>query len=141
MYTHTTEVRVRYADTDQMSYVYNGKFFEYLEVGRTELLRDNGLTYKGLEEAGIMLPVREVHIKYKNPAFYDEVLTVETTVKDLPEVRLHLEHRVLSKERGVVILEGSLDLVFVSGETRKPVRAPQMFLDSLRVMMDAQARS
>lgn len=122
-----------------MGYVYNGKFFEYLEVGRTDLLRDYGLSYKELEQEGVMLPVREVHIVYKNPAFYDEILIIETIARSLPGVRLHLEHRILSKERGVLILEGHLDLVFVSASTRRPVRAPQSFLDALHIIMDKQA--
>ena len=79
-----TEIRVRYADTDQMQFVYNGKYLEYFEVGRTEMMREQGLTYRTIEENGYQMPVHEAFLKFKNPAFYDELLEVETRVEKLP---------------------------------------------------------
>ncbi|MCK6615099.1 MAG: acyl-CoA thioesterase [Ignavibacteriales bacterium] len=132
MKTHITNVRVRYADTDQMGFVYNGKYFEYFEVGRTELLRDNGLTYKGIEESGYMLPVLEVGIRYRSPAFYDELLEIHTITKETPSTRIRLEHKIYVPERQKLICEGFVELVFVDAKTRRPMRAPQSFTEAMK---------
>ena len=127
MLIHKTLLRVRYADTDQMQFAYNGKYFEYFEVGRTEMMRDNGLTYKSIEEHGYNMPVYSVHIDFKNPAFYDELLEIETKVEKLPVARVHIDHIIKSKERDVVIAEGYVELVFIESKTKKLTRAPQFF--------------
>ncbi len=132
MFTHKTNVRVRYADTDQMGFVYNGKYFEYFEVARTELLRDNGLTYKGIEESGYMLPVLEVRIAYKSPAFYDELLEIETRVEEAPQTRISLNHKIYVPERQKLICEGFVQLVFVEAARKRPVKAPQFFVDAFK---------
>jgi acyl-CoA thioester hydrolase len=132
MILHRTEVRVRYADTDQMKLVYNGKYFEYFEVGRTEMMRDNNLPYKIIEENGYLLPVIEAKIKYLNPAEYDEVLIIETRVEKMPLLKIHIDHTIISKERNVVIAEGYIDLVFLRAENRKPVRPPKYFVDAMK---------
>lgn len=132
MFTHKTNVRVRYADTDQMGFVYNGKYFEYFEVARTELLRDNGLTYKGIEEIGYMLPVLEVRIAYKSPAFYDELLEIETRVEEAPQTRISLNHKIYVPERQKLICEGFVQLVFVEAARKRPVKAPQFFVDAFK---------
>lgn len=131
MLHHTTEIRVRYADTDQMQFVYNGKYFEYFEVGRTEMMRDLGLPYNELEKAGYQLPVREAYVKYLSPAFYDETLLVESIVKERPGVKIQIDHIIKSKERNVVIAEGFIVLVFTKKETKKPARPPQFFLEKM----------
>ena len=89
MLIHKTNIRVRYADTDQMQFVYNGKYAEYFEVSRTEMMRELGLTYKVIEGKGYQMPLIKIQIEYKNQAFYDEVLEVETRVEKLPAVRVH----------------------------------------------------
>ena len=76
MIQHVTEVRVRYADTDQMKFAYYGKFFEYFEQGRSDLLRAIGLPYREVEELGYFLPVIEAHAEYRRPARYDDLLSV-----------------------------------------------------------------
>ena len=131
MLVHKTLVRVRYADTDQMHYAYNGKYFEYFEVGRTEMMRENGLTYKTIEAQGYQMPVHETFIKFKNPAYYDELLEIETRVEKLPLARVHIDHIVTSKERNVVIAEGYVELAFVSTETKKLSRAPRFFISAI----------
>jgi acyl-CoA thioester hydrolase len=128
MLIHKTLVRVRYADTDQMQYAYNGKYFEYFEVGRTEMMRENGLTYKNIEAQGYQMPVYETHIKFKNPAYYDELLEIETRVEKLPIARVHIDHTILSKQRNVVVAEGYVELVFINKMTKKISRAPEFFL-------------
>ena len=132
MLIHKTLLRVRYADTDQMQFAYNGKYFEYFEVGRTEMMRDNGLTYKSIEEHGYNMPVYSVHIDFKNPAFYDELLEIETKVEKLPVARVHIDHIIKSKERDVVIAEGYVELVFIESKTKKLTRAPQFFIDAIK---------
>ena len=85
MFTSTTEIRVRYGETDQMGYLYYGNYALYYEVGRTDAIRSLGLTYKALEEMGVALPVAELHINYYRPAFYDDLITVKTMLKEMPE--------------------------------------------------------
>ncbi|MBT8392907.1 MAG: acyl-CoA thioesterase, partial [Ignavibacteria bacterium] len=132
MLIHKTFVRVHYADTDQMQYAYNGKFFEYFEVGRTEMMREHGLPYKTIEAEGFQMPVRETYIKFINPAFYDELLEIETRVESLPQARVHIDHTVTSKNRKVVIAEGHVELAFINKETKKISRAPRFFIDAIK---------
>ena len=132
MLIHKTSVRVRYADTDQMHYAYNGKFFEYFEVGRTEMMRDQNLPYKKIEENGYHMPVYETYIKFLNPALYDELLEIETRVEKLPAARVHIDHIVKSKDRNIVIAEGYVELVFVNKENNKIARAPDFFIQAVK---------
>ncbi|GBD86460.1 acyl-CoA thioester hydrolase YbgC [bacterium BMS3Abin03] len=132
MLKHKTNIRVRYADTDQMHYAYYGKYPEYFEVGRTDMMRELNLTYKTIEENGFMMPVHSIYINYKNPAFYDELLEVESLVGKLPEVKVHIDHKIISAERNVLICEGYVDLVFVNRETKKVCRPPEFFLKVIR---------
>ncbi|MFO7445995.1 MAG: thioesterase family protein [Ignavibacteriaceae bacterium] len=132
MLKHQTEIRVRYADTDQMQFVYNGKYFEYFEVGRTEMMRDNNLTYRKIEESGYNMPVLEAFVKYVSPAQYDEVLIIETRVENMPSLKVHIDHTIISKERKVVIAEGYIELVFINAKTKKAVRPPGFFVDAMK---------
>lgn len=132
MLTHKITLRVRYADTDQMHYAYNGKYFEYFEVGRTEMMREQGLTYRNIEENGYQMPVHEAFLKFKNPAFYDELLEVETRVERLPLANVHIDHTIRSKERDVVIAEGYIELAFIKKNTKKITRAPDFFINALK---------
>src|SRR3990172_7922426 len=132
MLKHQTEIRVRYADTDQMHFVYNGKYLEYFEVGRTEMMRDNNLTYKRIEENGYQMPVLEAFVKYISPANYDEVLIVETRVEKMPQLKIHIDHTIRSKERGDIIAEGYIELIFIKASTKKAVRPPQFFVDAMK---------
>jgi acyl-CoA thioester hydrolase len=132
MLIHKTTLRVRYADTDQMQYAYNGKYFEYFEVGRTEMMREQGLTYKTIEDSGYHMPVHEAFLKFKNPAFYDELLEVETRVEKLPLVNVHIDHTIRSIERNIVIAEGYIELAFIKKESKKITRAPEFFLNALK---------
>lgn len=132
MLKHLTEIRVRYGDTDQMKFAYHGKYLDYFEIGRSEMMRDNGLPYKAVEDAGYHMPVVETLIKFKNPAFYDELLLIESRVEKLPLVKVHIDHTITSKERGVIICEGYIELVFVDSKLGKPVRAPKFFIDVIK---------
>jgi acyl-CoA thioester hydrolase len=132
MLKHKTNIRIRYADTDQMQYAYNGKYFEYFEVGRTEMMREQNLTYKTIEANGYMMPVHTVFIGYKNPAFYDELIEVETRVVRLPELKVHIDHVVRSTERDIIICEGYVELVFIKMSTKKICRPPDFFINAIQ---------
>ena len=84
MFHSQVSIRVRYAETDRMGYVYYGNYTTYLEVARVEALRELGLSYKKMEDDGIMLPVLSLNIKFIKPAFYDDVITVKTCIKEMP---------------------------------------------------------
>ncbi len=136
MLKHKTEVRIRYADTDQMKYVYNGKYFEYFEVGRTEMMRDHNLTYKNIEERGYYMPVIETYIKFISPAYYDEQLIIESRVENLPTVKVRIDHTIICKDRNVIIAEGYVVLAFLDANTGKPIRAPKFFIDAVKGFYD-----
>ena len=109
------QVRVRYNDTDRMSFVYHGNYAMYFEVSRLEMLRSRGLTYKKMEEeGGVMLPVSDLHIKYIHPAFYDDLLDVEVTLLEKPSVRVRFGYRVTNQD-GVLICTGEVVLACVDG--------------------------
>jgi len=132
MQKHFTEIRVRYADTDQMRFAYNGKYFEYFEVGRTEMMREVGLPYEVIEKSGFFMPVIETKIHFFAPAFYDELLVIETRVEKLPTVKVHIDHIIKAKERDVVICEGYVELAFLDSKTNRPTRAPKLFIDAVK---------
>jgi acyl-CoA thioester hydrolase len=124
MYSSETTVRVRYAETDQMGYVYYGNYALYYEVGRVESLRQLGLTYKALEGMGIMMPVLENHSRYKAPARYDELLTVKTTIKEMPGIRITFYYEIYNEEKKLVN-EGQTQLVFIDMKSNRPCKAPE----------------
>jgi len=130
MLKHYTELRVRYADTDQMRFAYNGKYFEYFEVGRTEMMREVGLPYEVIEKSGFFMPVIETKIHFFSPAFYDELLEIETRVEKLPTSKVHIDHIIKAKERNVVICEGYVELAFLDAKSNRPTRAPKIFIDA-----------
>ncbi len=123
MITNEIQVRVRYAETDQMGYVYYGNYATYFEVARVELLRSIGFTYKKLEEEGIMLPVFEFSIKYFKPAFYDDLLTIKTTLEynDGARIRFHYE---IFNESGSLLNKAETTLVFIDRTTNRPTIMP-----------------
>jgi acyl-CoA thioester hydrolase len=131
MLTNTTEIRVRYADTDKMQFVYNGKYLEYFEVGRTELLRAAGLAYSDVEKNGYQLPLIEAGLKYFTPAVYDDVLEITAIVKVLHSPKVHIEYSVKRKGTGELIAEGFTTHLFIRVDTKKAVRPPKIYVDSL----------
>lgn len=131
MISHKTTIRVRYADTDMMQFVYNGKYLEYFEVGRTELLRHYGLAYSELEKQGYQLPLIEANLKYKSPATYDDELIVEASVSKIKTPKLMINYTIIKKENDEIIVEGYTEHVFINSESKKPVRPPKIYLDAL----------
>lgn len=124
MYTSKTTIRVRYGETDQMGYVYYGVYAMYYEVGRVESLRQLGLTYKEIEALGIIMPVLENTSKYLMPARYDELLTIITTVKEKPGIKIRFEYEIVNEERKL-INQGETLLVFIDKRTNRPCRPPE----------------
>jgi len=131
MYHHSTEIRVRYAETDQMGFVYYGNYAAYYEVARVEALRALGISYKVLEENGVIMPVLENRSKYIRPAKYDDLLTVKLILQKIPDSRITFEYEVFNEEKKLINL-GSTILVFLEKETGKPIMAPDVILDVLK---------
>lgn len=130
MYTSETYVRVRYGETDQMGYVYYGFYAMYYEVGRVESLRQLGLTYKQLEEMGVMMPVLENKSTYHLPAFYDDQLKIVTVIREKPGVRISFNYSIFNAV-GNLIHEGETLLAFVDKKTGRPCRPPLVFTNLL----------
>jgi acyl-CoA thioester hydrolase len=130
MFEHTTKIRVRYGETDQMGYMYYGNYAEFYEVGRVEMLRSLGLTYKGMEESGIMMPVLELQCKYLKPALYDEEISIRVIMDKLPGIRIHFKYE-LKNPKGELINTGETLLVFINMKTNRPCLPPQDFTDRL----------
>lgn len=130
MYSTETQVRVRYGESDRMGYAYYGNFPLYYEVGRTEMLRTLSLTYKELEDDGIILPVINLQSNYLLPAYYDDLLTIITFLKELPSVRIKFDYEVYN-QKGEKLNFGETTLVFTDAKTRKPRRPPKYFMDKI----------
>jgi acyl-CoA thioester hydrolase len=131
MFEHTTKIRVRYGETDQMGYMYYGNYAEFYEVGRVEMLRSLGMTYSGMEASGIMMPVLELHCKYLKPALYDEEISVKVIMDKLPGVKIHFRYE-LYNHNGELINTGETLLVFVNMKTNRPCFPSQEFIDKLK---------
>jgi acyl-CoA thioester hydrolase len=127
MYTHQVQIRVCYADTDQMGYVYYGNYARYFEIARVECLRNLGFSYKELEASGIMLPVYDYCTRYLQPAQYDDLLTVKVLVKAVPKVRIVFDYEIYSVNQAL-LTTGSTTLVFINRQTKKPCPAPATLL-------------
>jgi acyl-CoA thioester hydrolase len=102
MFEHSTKIRVRYGETDQMGYMYYGNYAEFFEVGRVEMLRSLGLTYAGMEASGIMMPVMEMNCKYLKPARYDEEITVRVIMDKLPGVTIHFKYELFNEKQELI---------------------------------------
>ena len=117
------KLRVRYAETDRMGYCYYGNFAAFFEVARVEALRDLGVTYKQLEDEGVILPVFEYQVKYFKPAYYDEELTIRTKIEKVKGARILFSYQTFN-EKEEVINEASTTLVFVDFATKRPMNPP-----------------
>ena len=130
MLKNIVKIRVRYGETDQMGVVYHGSFAVYFEVARVEWLRALGVSYKSMEERGVMLPVVNLNINYKKPAKYDELLTIETTVRKLPTAKIIFDYKVYD-EAGAFIADAETTLVFVNMKTGKPIPCPDFLMNEI----------
>ena len=131
MYQFETQIRVRYAETDQMGYVYYGNFAAYYEVARTEAFRSLGIQYKQMEKDGVMMPVLEMRTKYIRPARYDDLLTLKMMLRTKPAgARILFEYEVLNEAKELLTV-GETTMVFVNMETGRPIPVPQDILSKL----------
>lgn len=131
MISSEVKYRVIYRDTDKMGVVYHANYIAFYEIARTEMFRNLGIPYSELEKMGVMTPIVEVESKYKAPAYYDDLLTIRATIKELPAVKLDVEYEVFN-EQGTLINTGRTLLGYVNMERLRPCRAPQVFIDRLR---------
>jgi acyl-CoA thioester hydrolase len=129
MIVSETKIRVRYSETDKMGYVYYGNYPAFFEVGRAEAMRELGMTYREMEDKGVMMPIATMNVKYTKPAFYDDLLTVRTIIKDLPTVRMHFYYEIYN-EGGELLNTGETILAFIDMKTHRPVKAPEWFLNA-----------
>jgi acyl-CoA thioester hydrolase len=119
MFVAETKIRVRYAETDQMGVVYYGNYAQYFEVARAESIRDLGYTYREMEEAGIIMPVVELHCKFLRAANYDDLLTIKSTVKELPADHRIEFHQEVFNEKGKLLTVGRVVLYFMTKDMQK----------------------
>ena len=131
MKVHEIQVRVRYSETDQMGVVYHGNYIPYFEIGRVEWLRDKGVSYKLLEESGIALPIVSMHLNYKKPARYDDLLTVRTKFKSHSSVKIEFDCEI-HNENQELLTTAHFILVFVDINSGKPIAPPDYILEILK---------
>lgn len=124
MQEHKISIRVRYAETDQMGVVYHGNYAQYFEMGRVEWLRNKGVSYKELENSGVMLPVVSLTMNYKKPAYYDDELTVVTKVEFLGGVKIEFSYEIIN-QKGELLTTAHTVLVFVDMKTKRPISVPE----------------
>lgn len=126
--SYTYRLRSRYGETDKMGYVYYGRYLEYFEVARTEMIRSFGISYRELEDDGYMLPVIHAELEYKTPINYDVEMHIEVLVYTTPGVRLQTYYKVYTEDEPNPHVLGEVTLCFVDAESRRPRRAPESFL-------------
>ena len=131
MYHHSHQLRIRYSETDQMGYVYYGNYAAFLELGRVETLRSLGISYKSLEDQGVMLPVVHFSINYRAPAKYDDLIVVKTTITQMPTAKILFDYGVLNAE-GKLLADAHTVLVFMDEVSRRPMKCPEAIITALQ---------
>jgi len=132
MFTTSTQIRVRYAETDQMGVVYHSNFFPYFESARAESIRELGFTYADMEKMGVIMPVIDVHCRYLRPAKYDDLLTVKTILKELPvHHKIEFHHEVFN-EKDELLVVGKIILYFMEANGMKRTTMPAQLLEKLQ---------
>ena len=132
MFKASTQIRVRYAETDQMNVVYHGNYAQYFEASRGEAIRGLGITYKEIEAAGVIMPIVELNIKYLRPAHYDDLLTVVTELREWPtDHRIRFHHEVYN-EGGKLLTVGSVLLYFLNASDMSRTVMPEMLAERLK---------
>jgi acyl-CoA thioester hydrolase len=124
--------RVRYGETDQMGVVYHGNYAQYLEMGRVEWLRSLGISYKKLEEGGIILPVISLSVHFKKSALYDDLITVETILKKSPSVKIEFDYKIYN-EKNELLIEANTVLAFIDAKKNRPIKCPTEILNLINV--------
>ncbi len=131
MYAHSTTLRIRYAETDQMDIVYYGNYAQFFEVGRAEWIRELGFTYKKMEEMGIRMPVVEMEARFLRPAHYDDLITIKSILKELPaDHSISFFHEVYN-EQNKLLTTGKVTLFFIDSNTNKRTLMPEALREKL----------
>ncbi|MDP5045445.1 MULTISPECIES: acyl-CoA thioesterase [unclassified Leeuwenhoekiella] len=130
MKTSSTNVKVRYAETDQMGVVHHANYPIYLELARIEWLNDIGISYKEMEKEGVMLPVYDMHFSFLSPAFFDDTLTIKTSLKKMPRASIVFDYEITNQDQKL-ITKAQTTLVFVDMKTNRPTRCPDYILELL----------
>ena len=130
MKKNTTKIRVRYSETDQMGVVYHGNYAQFFEIGRTEWLRNVGVTYKKMETSGIMLPVISLQCNFIKSALYDDILTIDTIIRKTPMVKIEFDYEIKNQHNDLICTGNSV-LAFINMKTMKPTRCPAYLLELL----------
>ncbi len=133
---HVTHLRVRYADTDRMGVVYYGKYFEYFEVARTEMLRACGLPYAEIEAAGFGLPVLDAKAHYRKGAKYDDLLRIAVRMEAGIQPRLVIDYEVFLDSTNELLVEGQTTLVFITSDTGRPSRPPAIYVEAMNTYLE-----
>lgn len=131
MKSHESYVKVRYAETDQMGVVYHGNYAQYLEIARLDWLTALDISYKTMEQEGVMLPVFEMNIKFLKPAIFEDKLKIEVRLKELPSVKITFEYLIYNENKEL-LTQAYTTLVFMDSKTKKPIRCPQYILGKLK---------
>jgi acyl-CoA thioester hydrolase len=131
MIVSKSKIRIRYDEVDKMGYVYHGNYAKYYHISRTDLLRKIGISEIELEKYNVLLPVTEMNIKYLKPVFYDDIITIQTSLQKIPTSRLVFYHEV-SSNSGEIINRANSTVAFVDINTRKPMKAPQIIIDKIK---------
>jgi acyl-CoA thioester hydrolase len=132
MFTTSTQIRVRYAETDQMGVVYHSNYFPYFESARAESIRELGFTYADMEKMGVIMPVVDVHCRYLRPALYDDLLTVKTMLKELPvHHKIEFHHEVYNEKQELLVV-GKIILYFMEAKGMKRTTMPDLLLEKLQ---------
>jgi acyl-CoA thioester hydrolase len=131
MFSYTAKIRVRYAETDQMGYMYYGNYAAFFEVGRVEMLRSLGMSYKSMEDSGIIMPVIRMKCNYILPALYDEEISVKVFIEKMPSVRIHFRYELFNEKEELIHI-GETTLVFIDKAKNRPCLPSEDFLNKLR---------
>lgn len=131
MFNHQTQIRIHYALTDQMGFVYHGHYAQFYEIGRTEALRSLGITYKSIEELGVIMPVVEIHTKFLRPAKYDDLITVVTIVKEMPTHHKITFFGEIFNENNELLNSGTVTLFFMNTSTMKRCDMPEVIKEKV----------
>lgn len=131
MFTHSTQIRIHYALTDQMGVVYHGNYPQFYEIGRAEAIRELGFTYRDIEAMGIIMPVIDLHCRFIRPAKYDDLITVKTTLQELPLHHKIVFHHEISNEAGELLNTGEITLYFMEARGMKKCAMPDALLNKL----------
>ena len=138
MLEFTTTLRVRYSEVDPSGFVYNGHYATYYEVGRTASIRSMGLSYKEIEERGIVMPLIYQNFRFFSPAFYDDLLTIKVKINEIPQARITFYYEIYN-EAGKLINTGENALAFIDKVTHRPLRAPKWFVEILQKEIEKRA--